>query len=184
MSLDKNKPPAKGPEKKAKVEKPETKPEIRSEILDGINAKLKGVITDSKVQRERRLVITIDSKDITEVCQTLFDMGFDHLSNVSGVEYEDRFESVYHVWSYSNNNLITVKAVLPKERPKIDSVTSIWKSADWHEREAYDLMGIKYKGHPNLTRILNPDDFEGHPLRKSFELSENPWYDSAKSKEK
>ncbi len=161
--------------------KPETKPEMKSDILDEIDSKLKGVITDSKVQRERRLVITIDGKDIVKVCQTLFDMGFDHLSNISGVEYEDRFESVYHIWSYSNKNLVTVKAVLPKKepekQPEIDSVTSIWRSANWHERETYDLMGIRYKGHPNLTRILNPDDFEGHPLRKSFKLVENPWYD-------
>jgi|Deesub1362A_J573_1020465.scaffolds.fasta_scaffold00057_45 NADH-quinone oxidoreductase subunit C len=155
----------------------EEKPELRSEILEKVREKLSDYILDSKVQRERRLLISVDGKNILEVCSALNEIGFDHLSCIATVEYDDRFEVVYHLWSYSNNNLLTVKARLQKESPRIDSVTSIWKSADWHEREAYDMMGIVFEGHPDLRRILTPDDFEGHPLRKDFQLTERPWFE-------
>jgi NADH-quinone oxidoreductase subunit C len=159
------------------VEKEEKKPELKSEILDAIKKRFSNIILDAEIKKERRLVVIIDREHLLEVCKYLYDLGFDHLSNISGVEYEDRFESVYHLWSYSNYNLLALKAIIPKDSPKIASVTSIWKSADWHERESYDLMGIVYEGHPNLTRILNSDDFKGHPLRKDFKLVENPWFE-------
>ncbi len=153
----------------------EEKPELKSEALDEIKERLKGKIVDAYVKRERRLYITIKGEDISGVAKTLIGMGFEHLSSISGVEYEDRMECVYHIWSYSVGELLTVKAVIPKDDPKIDSLTPIWKSADWHERETYDLMGIVFDGHPDLKRILLADDFKGHPLRKDFKLVEKPW---------
>ena len=63
---------------------------------------------------------------------------------------------------------MTVKAYIPEEKPSLPSVESLWKTADWQEREVFDLYGIKFEGHPNLIRIMNPDDFEGYPLRKDY----------------
>jgi NADH-quinone oxidoreductase subunit C len=174
------KPVEKPAEKEPEAAPEEAKLELKSEVLDSIKDKLSKFILDSKVQRERRLLMSIKGGDLIPVCETLYDMGFDHLSSISGVEYEDRFEVVYHLWSYSNNNLLTLKAELPKDSPRIASLTSIWRSANWHERETYDLMGIVFEGHPDLRRILNVDDFEGHPLRKDFELVESPWYEEEK----
>jgi len=92
------------------------------------------------------------------------------LADLSAVEYEDRFEVVYHVMKLTDAGVIRIKAALPRENPSLPSVTSVWKAADVQEREAFDLMGINFRGHPDLRRILCPDGFTGHPLRKSFSI--------------
>jgi NADH-quinone oxidoreductase subunit C len=130
---------------------------------------------------------------IHEVCRFLkYDprLQFDHLNDLTGVDYfepdakkaakfghEPHLEAVYHLTSYALRHRITVKAKLPRwqndvpgELPEIDSVADIWAIADWHEREAYDLMGIHFQGHPNPRRILCPEDWVGHPLRKDYEM--------------
>lgn len=92
------------------------------------------------------------------------------LADLSAVEYEDRFEVVYHLMRLTDAHVIRIKAMLSREDPSLPSVTDLWKAADVQEREAFDLMGIDFKGHPDLRRILCPDGFSGHPLRKSFSL--------------
>jgi len=87
---------------------------------------------------------------------------------------EPRFEVVYLVTGYTPPARLRVKARLPGSRPVIASVTDLWSGADWLEREVYDLFGIRFEGHPNLTRILMPADWEGYPLRKDFPLTEEP----------
>ena len=159
--------------KEGEEEKP--KPVIKSKVLDEIKAALGDTVLKAWVQRKRRIYIAIKGENILDVAKVVQGMGFDHLSSISGVEYEDRMESVYHIWSYEKRVLLTIRTLVSKDDPKIDSLTSIWKSADWLERETYDLMGIKFEGHPDLRRILLPDDFKGHPLRKDFELTEKPW---------
>ena len=84
---------------------------------------------------------------------------------------------VYHVSSIAKKHTLVVKVMLPRwkndvegEIPEVPSVSRVWAVADWHEREAYDLMGIRFTGHPNLVRILCPDDWVGHPLRKDYEF--------------
>jgi NADH-quinone oxidoreductase subunit C len=101
--------------------------------------------------------------------------GMDLLIMVSGVESTDAFDSVYHLWSYSDpQKELVVKVRLPKAAvpegrlPHVPSITPFWPAANWHEREEYDLMGIKFHGHPYLRRIMNPWDWEGHPLRKDY----------------
>lgn len=96
--------------------------------------------------------------------------GFNHLSNLSSVDYNENFELVYHIHSIPECHKIAVKTSVPRNRAEVDSLFSVWPTADWQEREVYDLMGIKFKGHPNLIRVLLPDDFEGHPLRKDFKM--------------
>ena len=95
-------------------------------------------------------------------------MAMDQLTMITGVDREAWVESVYHLYSYRHRHAATIKVKLDPAAPEIDTVTDLWGAADWHEREAYDMVGIRYRGHPNLRRILLPEDWEGHPLRKSY----------------
>jgi NADH-quinone oxidoreductase subunit C len=103
------------------------------------------------------------------------EIALDYLVAVSGVDNTDTFDSVYHLWSYSDpNKELVVKVRIPKasvaaeQLPEVPSVTPFWSAANWHERESYDLVGIRYVGHPYLRRILNPWDWEGYPLRRDY----------------
>ena len=100
-------------------------------------------------------------------------LSFDFLSDLCGVHYPERdyeFEVVYHLYSFLTNCRLRIKARL-HENGRIVSVTSIFPGANWPEREAYDMVGIQFEGHPDLRRILMPDGFEGHPLRRDFPLT-------------
>ena len=112
---------------------------------------------------------------ISDICTFLRDdptVSFKYLSMIAGLDYSPaspRFAVAYNLYSHKNHDRLTLKAYLESDAaPAIDSVTKVWSTADWHEREAYDLMGIKFKGHPNLKRILLPADWKGHPLRKEY----------------
>ncbi len=96
---------------------------------------------------------------------------FDFLQNVTAVDWpkEERLQSVYHLFSYPHRHDITVKVDVPRQAPRMPSVTALWKCADWLEREQYDLLGIIYEGHPDLRRLLMPDDWLGHPMRKDYQ---------------
>ena len=106
---------------------------------------------------------------------------FDFLANISAVDHgiiAEEFTIVYHLTSMPYKKQLVLKVGLPNERdldklPEIPSVTSIWRTADWHEREAFDLMGIYFTGHPDMRRILMPDDWEGYPLRKDYQDPES-----------
>jgi NADH-quinone oxidoreductase subunit C len=98
---------------------------------------------------------------------------FDSLSCLSGVDYDkDNLASVYHLYSFVHNHKITIKVIVPKDNPIVQSVYDVWATAEWHEREAFDMMGLKYENHPDPRRILCPDDWEGHPLRKDYKVQE------------
>lgn len=98
----------------------------------------------------------------------------DLLITVSGVDNNDTYDSVYHLWSYSHTNELVIKVMIKKtdvpegKLPMVPSIARFWSAANWHERETYDLVGIRYSGHPYLRRILNPWDWEGHPLRRDY----------------
>ncbi len=101
--------------------------------------------------------------------------GLNLLITVSGLDSPESFDSVYHLWSYTDPEKELVvkvslgKATIPEGKlPYVTSITPFWAAANWHERETYDLMGIRYIGHPYLRRILNPWDWEGHPLRRDY----------------
>lgn len=95
--------------------------------------------------------------------------GYIMLTDITSADYDDHFEVLYHVMRL-DANIIRIKVKLPRENPTIASSISVWKAANVLEREVYDLMGIVFEGHNNLKRILCPDDFEGHPLRKDYKL--------------
>ena len=115
------------------------------------------------------LGIEVDRSNLVAVCRFLRDqLGFDMLSCISGVDMLDHLETVYHLRSLTRKQLLQVKVRLDHEKPEVDSVVSVWPTANWLERETYDMYGIKFAGHPDLRRMLLDDDFEGYPLLKSF----------------
>lgn len=115
------------------------------------------------------LSLDIDRTNLVAVCRFLRDqLGFDLLSCISGVDMLDHLESVYHLRSLTRGQLLQIKVRLDHEKPEVDSVVSVWPTANWLERETYDMYGIRYAGHPDLRRMLLDDDFEGYPLLKSF----------------
>lgn len=98
---------------------------------------------------------------------------FDSLMCLSGVDYKDRFAVVWHLYSMSLRHTIGVKIYLPKDAPQVPSVDSVWPAANFMEREAYDLFGIVFTGSRDLRRILLPEDWPGHPLRKDYKYPES-----------
>ena len=118
------------------------------------------------------LTALIDPERVTDVMRFLRDeLDFDMLMDLTAVDYlgeNPRFEMVYHLYSTEQNQRIRIKARVAEETPEIDSVTDLFASANWMEREVFDLYGIRFHGHPNLRRILLYDEFEGHPLRKDY----------------
>lgn len=108
------------------------------------------------------------------VCAWLKERGFIMLLDIGGVDYlprDPRFEVVYHLLAVPSMQRLRLRVMLPDEvHPKVASVSDLWQSANPAEREVWDQFGIVFTGHPNLTRILNPDDWEGHPLRKDYPL--------------
>jgi len=98
------------------------------------------------------------------------ELDFDELMCLSGVDYgaEAEIGVTYHICSTAGGSQVAIKVKFPRENPVVQTVSDLWRTANWHEREAYDLFGITFVGHPDLTRILLPDDWEGHPLRKDY----------------
>jgi NADH-quinone oxidoreductase subunit C len=128
-------------------------------------------VTGGKFDRGE-LTLEIAPAKIASVCGFLkYDQKFVRLSSVTAVDRypaEPRFEVVYHLHSIERNERVRLKCRLGGGQPEIDSVTSVWRSANWYEREVFDLFGIRFAGHPDLRRIMMPDDWEGHPLRKDY----------------
>jgi NADH-quinone oxidoreductase subunit C len=137
--------------------------------------------------------VVVEPAELPELCRFLRDdprLSFDILNCISGVDYlepdpkkvakagfEPHTEVVYHLSSFRHRHRFVLKLSLPRWKdgkagvlPEVPSVTDLWKTADWHEREVYDLSGVWFAGHPDLTRILLADDWVGHPLRKDYEF--------------
>jgi NADH-quinone oxidoreductase subunit C len=116
----------------------------------------------------------VDPARVVEVARLLRDdseLEFEMLTDVTAVDYlgeEPRFEMVYHFYSVARNRRLRIKARVPEEPAEIDSLVDVYASANWMEREVWDLYGIRFKGHPDLRRILLYEEFEGHPLRKDY----------------
>ncbi len=121
--------------------------------------------------------IIVPAENIQEICLFLKEnLDFDYLINLSAVDYKDKLVLIYHFYSFKAKNLpalpagkICLKVFLNRDNPKVKSISNFWPAANWHEREAYDLMGIVFVDHPDLRRILLPDNWIGHPLRKDYE---------------
>jgi len=122
--------------------------------------------------------LLIDRSDLTKACRQLWnnpDLYFDQLSCITGLDNGPEpgtMEVIYTLYSIPFNQSIMLKVVLPRESPEVESVASIWKSANWLEREVFDMYGIKFLNHPDLRRILMPADWDGFPLRKDYKEQE------------
>jgi NADH-quinone oxidoreductase subunit C len=113
----------------------------------------------------------IEPAAILDACRFLrFEesLSMDHLELLGGVDYKDRIEVVYILYSMKHHHRYTLKCRLSRETPIIHTVESIWSVANWHERETFDMFGVVFEGHSDLRRILCPDDWEGYPLRKDY----------------
>ncbi|HTS31495.1 MAG TPA: NADH-quinone oxidoreductase subunit C [Bryobacteraceae bacterium] len=130
-------------------------------------------VTNGKYEGNE-LTLEIAPAKIVSVCGFLkYDQKFVRLSAVTAVDrypLEPRFEVVYHVHSVERNERVRLKCRLSGIDPVIESVCSVWRGANWYEREIFDLFGIRFLNHPDLRRILMPDDWEGHPLRKDYPI--------------
>ena len=128
------------------------------------------------IDYSNELTFVISKKKILDVCYFLRnneDLKFDYLVDICGVDRfkkENRFEVVYNIWSEKLKYRIRLRVKVDEKDLQLDSVTSIWKSADWYERETYDMFGIVFLNHPDLRRIYMPEEFEYFPLRKDFPL--------------
>ena len=128
-------------------------------------------------------VFYADKDSLLELMRILrFDerLDFNRLPNVTSVDYKTYFEMVYTLYSVRQNHWLTVKVKLDHDAPLVPSVTSVYPSANFEEREVYDLMGIDFINHPDKRRVLLPDDFEGHPLRKDYTQKNRPFVPKVK----
>lgn len=121
--------------------------------------------------------VTLKKDHIADICLWLQqepDMQFDYLRDLTGLDYMKkkpiRFEVVYHLYSIKHSHMIRLKAQVTEDDCSIQTVTNLWQTADWHERECYDMYGIRFINHPDLRRILLPEDWKGYPLRKDYPI--------------
>jgi NADH-quinone oxidoreductase subunit C len=149
---------------------------IAQEIAQILRDRFPGVIVDAKTEGVLDPWIRVSPDRIAEIAAFLRDderLAFDSLMCLSGVDYmEGRLGVVYHLDSTTRRHKITLKVEVPVVHPHCQSVDEVWKTAGWHEREVFDLFGIVFDGHPDLRRILLPDDWEGYPLRKDYQVPE------------
>ncbi|MBA4495965.1 NADH-quinone oxidoreductase subunit C [Paenactinomyces guangxiensis] len=170
--------PRPGAARAPKEEKPE-EPSPKQPVLDRFVALIKekagaDSIEDAYINRPNAHLPTlvIKKNHWLEVATLLKEepaLSFDYVRNLSGVDYETHLEVVYHLISFTHSHQIGIRVKTDREQAKVPTVSHLWKTADWNEREIYDLLGVHFEGHPNLKRILMPDDWVGHPLRKDYE---------------
>ncbi|MGM2817771.1 NADH-quinone oxidoreductase subunit C [Bacillus cereus group sp. Bce001] len=162
-------------EEAPKQEEPSVNEPYLNQYVEVIKEKMgEDILVDSYINKLSKDVPTlvVESQKYYEVMELLrFHEGlaFDYMSELHATDFMTHMEVYVHLFSYGKKQSVAVKVKLDREAPQVESVTALWKGADWPEREAYDLLGIVFKGHPNLSRILMPDDWVGHPLRKDYE---------------
>ncbi|MFH1023089.1 MAG: NADH-quinone oxidoreductase subunit C [Planctomycetota bacterium] len=145
-----------------------------AEIADQLSVRLGGRVLEARLDVPEPFA-KLAGEVVADAAVFLRDdpaLGFDVLSCLSGMDLGGALGVVYHLESSVHRHRFVLKVEAPRENPVLPSVAGVWKAADWHEREAWDLFGIRFEGHPDLRRILLPDDWEGHPLRKDYRAPE------------
>lgn len=147
---------------------------VLHEFIEKLKAENADWVSDFKEARGE-VTIIVPREAIVDVCWVLktkhqFDMLADLCGADNGPEEDPRFEVLYHLFSTVHHNRLRLKVYLSEDEPNVGTVTTVWKTANWHERETFDLFGIIFDGHPDLRRILLPSDFDGHALRKDYPL--------------
>jgi len=159
------------------------------EIAHALEAEFTADVVEVTTFRDQ-VGVTVNREKIGPVCRWLRDdprIEMDFLSDLCAVDFPERelrFEVVYNLYSLAHQHRIRIKTRLPENELSVDSVVSVWKAADWFEREAFDLFGIEFRNHPDLRRLLLPDNWKGYPLRKDYPLKglddwEYPEYEEA-----
>jgi NADH-quinone oxidoreductase subunit C len=148
------------------------------QIFDHLTAKLGDAVSAFTTDGTKDPYFKVAADKWLEVAKTLRDdpeLDFDFLNNVTAVDWlkQGRIDVVYHLWSYGKKHGCVVKVELPRDKPRVPSVAPLWKAADWNEREQFDLFGVEFLGHPDLRRIMLPDDWPGHPMRKDYKEAES-----------
>lgn len=145
-----------------------------AEVVERLKEQYPEEVQDVKEFRDQVSVI-IRPERMLDIFRFLHDepsLSFDFLKDLCGVDYLGkkavRFEVVYHLYSMEHEHMLRIRVPVSETDCSVDSVTPIWIGADWHERECFDMFGIEFRGHPDPRRILMPEDWEGHPLRKDY----------------
>ncbi|WP_412838878.1 NADH-quinone oxidoreductase subunit C [Bacillus paranthracis] len=169
----------KGAEGKKEEETKQEEPSVNQPYLNQYVEVIKGKVGEdalvdcyiNKLSKDVPTLVVEPSKyyEVMELLRFHEGLAFDYMSELHATDFMTHMEVYVHLFSYGKKQSVAVKVKLDREAPQVESVTALWKGADWPEREAYDLLGIVFKGHPNLSRILMPDDWVGHPLRKDYE---------------
>lgn len=162
----------------AKAEEKPLEPSHKQPWLEQFTSKIegilgKGVIEDSYINRPNdhlpTLVVNRDHwHKLAKTLRLHDDFAYDYMQSYSSVDYETHLEVVLHLFSFTHKERLAIRIKVDREESKLDSVSDIWLAANWNEREVYDLMGIHFLGHPDLRRILLPDQWVGYPLRKDY----------------
>ncbi|MDA0987304.1 MAG: NADH-quinone oxidoreductase subunit C [Bacteroidetes bacterium] len=145
------------------------------EISEILKQKFETAITAVKAEVQPDPYIIVEAKSIKEISTFLRDdesLSFDFLNCLSGLDLKGKLATVYHLSSMKHNHKFVIRIEVATEQPNIPSIESIWKTANWHEREAFDMFGIIFDGHPDLRRILMPYDWDGYPLKKDYQVPE------------
>lgn len=141
---------------------------IKKSLLEVLKTEVPSIIYDAEAEKP---AVYIPAGELLTLLETLKSDRFDftRMENLTSVDYKTYFEMVYHLFSWEKNLWITVKVRLDDhDAPSLPSVTGVFPGVEFEEREVYDLMGISFEGHPDLRRVLLPENFEGHPLRKDY----------------
>jgi NADH-quinone oxidoreductase subunit C len=151
----------------------------RSAVLDGLpeHPAVKAILawnpqalTDAKFDRNE-LTLTIAPDEILAAAATVQAAGYNFFEDLTAVDWfpsSPRFQLSYHILSHSYKERIRLRVMVEEATPAVESITSVWPAANYYEREVFDLFGVRFEQHPNLRRIMMPDDWQGHPLRKDY----------------
>lgn len=148
---------------------------MNERVVEKLKAKFTDVAFEASEFRSD-VTIVVPKERIVEVCRFLKEdeeLAFDLLADLCGIDMatpSNRFGVIYNLYSLKNKHRIRLKISVEEENPNVPTVTGVWGTANWHERETYDMFGIIFEGHPDLRRIYMPDEFEYYPLRKDFPL--------------
>ncbi len=158
-------------------------------LLNILNEELKDLATKIYIDKTERVIyIEVAKEKILDLAKKMLHLGFDHVKSVSAVDYpqEKKIELMIHVGSYLRvirKYTIIIRSMLERDNPRVSSLTSVWPSAEFHERETWEMFGVYFEGHPDLRRLLLPEELEGKwPMRKDFRIAtrkageaEAPW---------
>jgi len=153
--------------------------DVEERVATAVREQLGGAVEEVKVERKGRISIVVRKETARDVAAWLHEMGFDHTVAVAGIDRlaEKRIEVIYFVSSFSRDDfkhiVLSLKINLDRDNPSLQTLTPIWESANFFEREAYEMFGVNFEGHPNLQKLLLQDNWDGPPpLRKDFRIPE------------